>query len=202
MKKIYFFFLFLFIGCSCVGAKEVPNFVSISPQCVEVSDHVVVLPIQVLSINEGSLSKYIDNYQLGKVDHDENYVFSISQLESSFVNHISVDPLKDADGKSFIVYSIADDVDLEVGSPFMHFLLNIEFLDEIPSKISVLGHEVVIGDSSVCRLFNEEETGVVHTEVYVKEKDTFTLHYIVVILILCAIVLLEFLILMKRRKNH
>lgn len=201
MKKIYFFFFFLFLGCSCVFAKEVPHLVSVPPKCVEVKENVAILPIQVLSTKEGSLSKLIDVYQLGKVEHAESYELSISQLESSFVDYVAIDTLRDSESRSFISYSIEDDIDLKKGSTFMRFLLNVEFLEEVPSEIFVLGHEVVLGDSSLCRLVNGNNSEIVRTEVFVKEKDTYTLFYVVIILFLIVVVLVEFLIIMKKRKK-
>lgn len=200
MKKLFFIIILLGISLSIPKALDVPKFVSQKSKCVEVNENVAIIPVNVIVYRSGDLVSLIDDNILGLIDNDETYEITIDNLKSKNVENIFISSLKDNNNQTYINYSIEKDIHLNAGDNLMAFDLVINFKETIPDKMDILGDEVIIGDKDTCSFLNKENSEIVRTEVFFKKGESYAYIYILVIIILLMLAILEFIVILRRKK--
>ena len=90
MKKLILIICFLFVYIGNVDAKEneVLKIISLINECSVVNDNVVVIPVSVVALNDGSLTTLINEYSLGYIDNDkDNVIMKITNIKANAAPH-------------------------------------------------------------------------------------------------------------------
>ena len=175
--------------------------VVIVDKCVVVNHKKAIVPVKVVSLEEGTLPTNIERNVLGKVLHSKDVEVSIKNVKSKYVNTINVDTLTTEDGLSNVYYSMESNngkASLNEYEELVSFDLEYTFT-KIPSSINVLGNNVYLNDAETCEVINGYKTDVVvDSNTNVVENN---LNYIpiVVCIILVIIAASEFIVI-KRKK--
>lgn len=199
MKKILFILLFL-LGMAPVYAKEPARLVTLTNQCGVLKEDTLVVPVEVVSLNDGGMSKLISEYVLGEMENQDTFTIEVKNLESKSVASIEIDKLKDSQSYSHVKYRLTDDVDLAKGETLATFDLKVKFQEEVPDTIFVLGNEIHVSmDESICALINGYKVDVVEYEKVI-EHNNMVLYTVVFGLGLVVILESAFLIRSKSKK--
>lgn len=207
MKKIIFIILSLFCLVSISYAKENEplNLVSVVNKCSVIDDNKIVVPVRVISKNDGTLTTLIDEYTLGYIDNlKDNVNIRLTNIEG--VSNVTIDNNRDSNGRSLIRYYIEEDLSAKRLDDVFSFNIQIEFLDNVPDTYYVLGTEVIISDKEVCERINEYQVTEVEKIEYVDLSQVDHSEMInnmimkVILFILIIVVLILSVLLFKRKK--
>lgn len=207
MKKIIFIILSLFCLVSISYAKENEplNLVSVVNKCSVIDDNKIVVPVRVISKNDGTLTTLIDEYTLGYIDNlKDNVNIRLTNIEG--VSNVTIDNNRDSNGRSLIRYYIEEDLSAKRLDDVFSFNIQIEFLDNVPDTYYVLGTEVIISDKEVCERINEYQITEVEKIEYVDLSQVDHSEMInnmimkVILFILIIVVLILSVLLFKRKK--
>ena len=159
MRKLVFIIclLFLFIGNINAKENEVLKVFSLTNECNIVEDNIVVIPVNVIALNNGSLTTLINEYSLGYIDNDkDNVIIRITNING--VRDIIVDSNRNSESRSRINYFLDEDINANKLENIFSFNIQIEFINEIPDTYYVLGKEVLLSsDKKICDDINGYE---------------------------------------------
>ncbi len=207
MKKIIFIILSLFCLVSISYAKENEplNLVSVVNKCSVIDDNKIVVPVRVISKNDGTLTPLIDEYTLGYIDNlKDNVNIRLTNIEG--VSNVTIDNNRDSNGRSLIRYYIEEELSAKKLDDVFSFNIQIEFLDNVPDTYYVLGTEVIISDKEVCERINEYQVTEVEKIEYVDLSQVDHSEMInnmiikVILFTLIIVVLILSVLLFKRKK--
>ena len=171
-------------------------------KCVVVESNKAIVPVKVISLEEGTLPTNIEKNVLGKVLNSKDLEVSITNLESKYVNKISIDTLRTEDNLSNIYYSMDSNdghAKLKEFDELMSFELVYKF-DEVPSSINVLGNNIYINNTSVCEKINGYKTEYIDNSSSIEDGITNYIP-IVVCIILAIIAASEFITIKVKNKK-
>lgn len=208
MKKLILIICFLFVYIGNVDAKEneVLKIISLINECSVVNDNVVVIPVSVVALNDGSLTTLINEYSLGYIDNDkDNVIMKITNING--VGDIVIDSKRNSDGRSRINYYLDSDINATKLEEVFSFNIQLEFIDEIPDTYYVLGKEVLFSsDNEICEEINGYKITEVEKVKYVDLSETdhsdMINDYIIKIVIgvLIVIIIILSILLIKKKK--
>ena len=207
MKKIIFIILSLFclVRISYAKENEPLNLVSVVNKCSVIDDNKIVVPVRVISKNDGTLTTLIDEYTLGYIDNlKDNVNIRLTNIEG--VSNVTIDNNRDSNGRSLIRYYIEEELSAKKLDDVFSFNIQIEFLDNVPDSYYVLGTEVIISDKEVCERVNEYQVIEVEKIEYVDLSQVDHSEMInnmiikVILFILIIVVLILSVLLFKRKK--
>lgn len=207
MKRVLLFIVSLFMIFGNVSAKNVEplELVTVVNKCSVVRDNSIVVPVRVVSKNNGELSTLIDEYTLDYVDnHRDNIDINITNIEG--VSNVIVDNNRDGNGRSLIRYYIDEDIKGNKLDTIFSFDIQVKFLDSVPDSMYILGTEVIISDKEVCEEINGYQVSEIEKVKYVDLSkvdhsemiNSFITKCIIGILIVVIIILI---VLLKRKKK-
>lgn len=207
MKKIIFLILSLFCLFNVSYAKENEplNLVSVVNKCSVVKDNIIVVPVRVISKNDGTLTTLIEEYTLGYIDNlRDNVDIRLTNIDG--VSNVKIDNNRDSNGRSLIRYYIDEDLIARKLDDVFSFNIQIEFLDNVPDTYYVLGTEIVISDKEVCERVNGYQITELEKIEYidlnqVDHKEIITNMIINVILIILVIIIFILIVLFCKRKK-
>lgn len=179
MKKIIFILL-MFLTFTSVKAMEVAIYAPVLDKCAIISDKAVLIPVRVVALNDGGLSSVINEYKLGMISNSDDYVIRIKNLNSKYVKQVSVDTLKDKDNNSNINYYLLEDVKVKKMDIIMTFNIEIDFKNDVPKSLNVLGSEIILGDKLLCENINGYKIEVIYQEKIVKEQNNKNIYYFII----------------------
>ena len=169
MRKLIFIIclLFLFIGNINAKENEVLKVFSLTNECNIVEDNIVVIPVNVIALNNGSLTTLINEYSLGYIDNDkDNVIIRITNING--VRDIIVDSNRNSESRSRINYFLDEDINANKLENIFSFNIQIEFKNEIPDTNYVLGKDVLLSsDKKICEDINGYEITEVEKIKYV-----------------------------------
>lgn len=188
MKRIiYFIVLFIPIIVSAKVASVTP----IVPRCSYVTNNKLIVSVDLISINDGFLSKELDEYQLGMIYHKDVDI-KIDELNSSIIKNIRVDYLTDEDDNSKVLFSLKKDKELKSMDKLGNFDIVIKFNDDIPNSINILGNNVIISkDKKICNKINEYNNSYTANRSVYLNRNLSIYYMIIGILIIIILVLLK-----------
>ena len=208
MKKLILIICFLFVYIGNVDAKEneVLKIISLTNECSVVNDNVVVIPVSVVALNDGSLTTLINEYSLGYIDNDkDNVIMKITNING--VGDIVIDSKRNSEGRSKINYYLDSDINATKLEEVFSFNIQLEFIDEIPDTYYVLGKEVLFSsDNEICEEINGYKITEVEKVKYVDLSETdhsdMINDYIIKIVIgvLIVIIIILSILLIKKKK--
>lgn len=208
MRKLIFIIclLFLFIGNINAKENEVLKVFSLTNECNIVEDNIVVIPVNVIALNNGSLTTLINEYSLGYIDNDkDNVIIRITNING--VRDIIVDSNRNSESRSRINYFLDEDINANKLENIFSFNIQIEFINEIPDTYYVLGKEVLLSsDKKICEDINGYEITEVEKIKYVdlsKVDHTEMINDLitkVIIWILIVIIIVLCVMLWRRKK--
>lgn len=208
MKKLILIICFLFVFIGNVDAKEneVLKIISLTNECSVVNDNVVVIPVSVVALNDGSLTTLINEYSLGYIDNDkDNVIMKITNING--VGDIVIDSKRNSEGRSRINYYLDSDINATKLEEVFSFNIQLEFIDEIPDTYYVLGKEVLLSfGNEICEEINGYKITEVEKVKYVDLSETdhsdMINDYIIKIVIgvLIVIIIILSILLIKKKK--
>lgn len=208
MRKLIFIIclLFLFIGNINAKENEVLKVFSLTNECNIVEDNIVVIPVNVIALNNGSLTTLINEYSLGYIDNDkDNVIIRITNING--VRDIIVDSNRNSESRSRINYFLDEEINANKLENIFSFNIQIEFINEIPDTYYVLGKEVLLSsDKKICDDINGYEITEVEKIKYVdlsKVDHTEMINDLitkVIIWILIVIIIVLCVMLWRRKK--
>ena len=208
MRKLIFIIclLFLFIGNINAKENEVLKVFSLTNECNIVEDNIVVIPVNVIALNNGSLTTLINEYSLGYIDNDkDNVIIRITNVNG--VRDIIVDSNRNSESRSRINYFLDEEINANKLENIFSFNIQIEFINEIPDTYYVLGKDVLLSsDKKICEDINGYEITEVEKIKYVdlsKVDHTEMINDLitkVIIWILIVIIIVLCVMLWRRKK--
>ena len=191
MKKIII--LIILIIPFIVSAKEESaKVVPIVPRCVYVTDKEIIVPVEVISKNEGIIDNRLDKYILGKVDNTDGNI-KINKI-SDKAYHLEIDNLKDSNNYSNVYFSLN-----KISNPryykemgkVMSFNITIN-VQEIPNKLYVLGNEIIISkDKKICQKINNYNSKDLNNKAVILNESNYVYILIIGMLGIIIMVLLK-----------
>ncbi len=194
MKKIIYIIILFFLIIP-VNAKEPANLIALTNKCGVIKDNTLIVPINIVSTNDGGMSKLISEYTLGKIENQDNFTITIKNIENKNLNNVTIDKLKDSNNYSNVKYTINNDIELKKGESLANINIEVQFNEEIPASIYILGNTIKISDDeSVCELINGYKVELLEYETMSKNNFLY-----VAIAILLILVIIEHIILFKHK---
>lgn len=208
MKKILFMLISMFLLLNVVNAETyVTSYYTLTNKCAVVKDNKAVIPVTVKSnSNNLKLSKLIKEHRIDYIDNLDSLKLEIYGVNKDNIN-VYVDYLKNSEDKSYIIFTVPKDMELDRHEELVSFNIGVEILDDaLIKKIDVLGNEVILSDEKTCEAINGFKINEVekikyvdlskvdHTEYF---EDLFTR----VIIGILGIALIVCIILLIRKKK-
>ena len=208
MKKILFMLISMFLLLNVVNAETyVTSYYTLTNKCAVVKDNKAVIPVIVKSnSNNLKLSKLIKEHRIDYIDNLDSLKLEIYGVNKDNIN-VYVDYLKNSEDKSYIIFTVPKDMELDRHEELVSFNIGVEILDDaLIKKIDVLGNEVILSDEKTCEAINGFKINEVekikyvdlskvdHTEYF---EDLFTR----VIIGILSIALIVCIILLIRKKK-
>ena len=208
MKKILFMLISMFLLLNVVNAETyVTSYYTLTNKCAVVKDNKAVIPVIVKSnSNNLKLSKLIKEHRIDYIDNLDSLKLEIYGINKDNIN-VYVDYLKNSEDKSYIIFTVPKDMELDRHEELVSFNIGVEILDDaLIKKIDVLGNEVILSDEKTCEAINGFKINEVekikyvdlskvdHTEYF---EDLFTR----VIIGILGIALIVCIILLIRKKK-
>lgn len=208
MKKILFMLISMFLLLYVVNAETyVTSYYTLTNKCAVVKDNKAVIPVTVKSnSNNLKLSKLIKEHRIDYIDNLDSLKLEIYGINKDNIN-VYVDYLKNSEDKSYIIFTVPKDMELDRHEELVSFNIGVEILDDaLIKKIDVLGNEVILSDEKTCEVINGFKINEVekikyvdlskvdHTEYF---EDLFTR----VIIGILSIALIVCIILLIRKKK-
>ncbi len=208
MKKILFIMLSLFILVSNVNAEsKVVSFYTVTNKCAVIKDNKAVIPVTVKSnSNNLKLSKLIKEHRIDYIDNLDSLELKIYDVSKDNIN-VYVDYLKNSEDKSYIIFTIPKDMELDRHEELVSFNIGVKILnDALINKIDVLGNEVILSDEKTCEVINGFKINEVERIKYVDmsqmdHKEYFEDLFTRVIITVLGIALIICIILLIRKKK-
>lgn len=197
--------LFCLFSISYAKENEPLNLVSVVNKCSVIDDNTIVVPVRVISKNDGTLITLIEEYTLGYIDNlKDNVNIRLTNIEG--VSNIEIDNNRDSNGRSLIRYYIEEDLSANKLDDVFSFNIQIEFLDNVPDTYYVLGTEVIISDQDVCERVNGYQITEVEKIEYVdlsqvdhREMINDLILKVIICLLIAIIIVLVFLLNRKKK---
>ena len=192
MKKIIICLIALISPLFVMAKDESAKVIPIIPRCVYASDREIVVPVEVISQNEGIIDNRLDRYIIGKVDNTYGNII-INKISDKGYN-LEVDSLKDSNNYSNVYFSLTNISKLrrykEMGK-VMSF--NIIFkVEKIPKKIYVLGTEIIVNkDKRVCQKLNYYNSKEVNDKAIILNESNYIYLMLIGVLVIIIMVLLK-----------
>ncbi len=192
MKKIIICLIALISPLFVMAKDESAKVIPIIPRCVYASDREIVVPVEVISQNEGIIDNRLDRYIIGKVDNTYGNII-INKISDKGYN-LEVDSLKDSNNYSNVYFSLNNISKLrrykEMGK-VMSF--NIIFkVEKIPKKIYVLGTEIIVNkDKRVCQKLNYYNSKEVNDKAIILNESNYIYLMLIGVLVIIIMVLLK-----------
>ena len=187
MKKIIILIILIipFVVCA---KEESAKVVPIVPRCVYVTDKEIIVPVEVISQNEGIIDNRLDRYILGKVDNTDGNI-RINKI-SDKAYHLEVDSLKDSNNYSNVYFSLNEISNTrhykEMGK-VMSFNITIN-VNKIPNRLYVLGNEIIISkDKKICQKINNYNSKDLNDKAIILNESNYV--YILIIGMLGIIIM-------------
>ena len=181
--------------------EDLAEIAIIVDKCVAVNNKKAIVPVKVISLNEGTLPTNIEKNVLGKVLNSRDVEINIKNIKSKYVDKINIDTLTTEDGLSNIYYSMESNdgkASLNEYDELMSFDLEYTF-ENVPANINVLGSNVYLNISETCEVINGYKTDVVvDSNTNITEQNT---NYIpIIVCIILAIIAIGEFVVIKRKK--
>ena len=196
--------LFCLLSISYAKENDPLNLVSVVNKCSVIDNNAIVVPVKVISKNDGTLTTLIEEYTLGYIDNlKDNVNIRLTNIEG--VSNVKIDNNRDSNGRSLIRYYIEEDLSAKKLDDVFSFNIQIEFLDNVPDTYYILGTEVIISDQDVCEIVNGYQVNEVEKIEYVdlsKADHTDIFNGVIfkfIIGLLIVIILLIFLLIRKKK---
>lgn len=196
--------LFCLLSISYAKENDPLNLVSVVNKCSVIDNNAIVVPVKVISKNDGTLTTLIEEYTLGYIDNlKDNVNIRLTNIEG--VSNVKIDNNRDSNGRSLIRYYIEEDLSAKKLDDVFSFNIQIEFLDNVPDTYYILGTEVIISDQDVCEIVNGYQVNEVEKIEYVDlSKADYTdifngVIFKFIIGLLIVIILLIFLLIRKKK---
>ena len=192
MKKIIICLIALISPLFVMAKDESAKVIPIIPRCVYASDKEIVVPVEVISQNDGIIDNRLDRYIIGKVDNTYGNII-INKISDKGYN-LEVDSLKDSNNYSNVYFSLNNISKLrrykEMGK-VMSF--NIIFkVEKIPKKIYVLGTEIIVNkDKRVCQKLNYYNSKEVNDKAIILNESNYIYLMLIGVLVIIIMVLLK-----------
>ena len=192
MKKIIICLIALISPLFVMAKDESAKVIPIIPRCVYASDREIVVPVEVISQNDGIIDNRLDRYIIGKVDNTYGNII-INKISDKGYN-LEVDSLKDSNNYSNVYFSLNNISKLrrykEMGK-VMSF--NIIFkVEKIPKKIYVLGTEIIVNkDERVCQKLNYYNSKEVNDKAIILNESNYIYLMLIGVLVIIIMVLLK-----------
>ncbi len=192
MKKIIICLIALISPLFVMAKDESAKVIPIIPRCVYASDREIVVPVEVISQNDGIIDNGLDRYIIGKVDNTYGNI-KINKISDKGYN-LEVDSLKDSNNYSNVYFSLNNISKLrrykEMGK-VMSF--NIIFkVEKIPKKIYVLGTEIIVNkDKRVCQKLNYYNSKEVNDKAIILNESNYIYLMLIGVLVIIIMVLLK-----------
>ena len=192
MKKIIICLIALISPLFVMAKDESAKVIPIIPRCVYASDREIVVPVEVISQNDGIIDNKLDRYIIGKVDNTYGNII-INKISDKGYN-LEVDSLKDSNNYSNVYFSLNNISKLrrykEMGK-VMSF--NIIFkVEKIPKKIYVLGTEIIVNkDKRVCQKLNYYNSKEVNDKAIILNESNYIYLMLIGVLVIIIMVLLK-----------
>ncbi len=192
MKKIIICLIALISPLFVMAKDESAKVIPIIPRCVYASDREIVVPVEVISQNDGIIDNRLDRYIIGKVDNTYGNI-KINKISDKVYN-LEVDSLKDSNNYSNVYFSLNNISKLrrykEMGK-VMSF--NIIFkVEKIPKKIYVLGTEIIVNkDKRVCQKLNYYNSKEVNDKAIILNESNYIYLMLIGVLVIIIMVLLK-----------
>ena len=197
MKKIIICLIALISPLFVMAKDESAKVIPIIPRCVYASDKEIVVPVEVISQNDGIIDNRLDRYIIGKVDNTYGNII-INKISDKGYN-LEVDSLKDSNNYSNVYFSLNNISKLrrykEMGK-VMSF--NIIFkVEKIPKKIYVLGTEIIVNkDKRVCQKLNYYNSKEVNDKAIILNESNY------IYLMLIGVIVIIIMVLLKRSDKN
>ena len=191
----------LFAFITNVNADGFVTYTSYVSKCSFVNHNMIVIPVRVVSVDNGVLSSNISNYFLGDIDVNSANV----KIEKVNGNNILNVGLKDPiDGISKIYFSIDKDIELNNVDDILSFNIIYDFKDKVPNSINVLGNDIVISDNKdICDKLNAFDIDNLSNQSIISEKkiNNRYVFYNVLVIVIFVLVLLGIILVLKKNKK-
>ena len=162
------------------------KFVSFVPKCSYVTNKKTIIPVEVISQNDGVVSSIIDSYILGSI-YNENVNINFSNISDKGYN-INVDSMTDKNGYSNINFVLKNKREYKALDKVINFDIEIIFDDDIPNKIYVLGTEILLSkDKELCNKLNNYDMSNINSNMMILNDNNYS--YIMIIGILIIIII-------------
>lgn len=190
MKKFLFFLFLFFINFYFVSAIEVAKVTSITSRCVLTDGNRAVIPIKVISLNEGMLSSKLGTLNLGDFYNADGLEFEIENIDGKNINQITIDDKKDSSGYSKIYFSLLRDTKYNFLDEVMEFRVVVTF-ESLVDSVVILGNKVILSDDkNVCNNLNNYNMDEINLEsVELLETKQFNLFKVLICIIVFLVVL-------------
>ena len=191
MKKII---ILLIVFCPFIvcAKEESAKVIPIVPRCVYVTDKEIIVPIEVISQNDGIIDNRLSQYILGKIDNSYGNV-KIKKLSDKSYN-IEIDSLKDSNDYSNVYFSLNKVSSIrhyKEMQKVMSFNLIID-VNEIPSKLFVLGNEIIVSkDKNVCKKINYYNSKDLNDKAIILNESNYVYILIIGVLVMIIMVLIK-----------
>ena len=188
MKKIIYFILLLI---PIIVNASVSSITPVVPRCSYVTNNRAIISVDLVSLNDGFLSKELDEYQIGLIYHKDLDI-KIDELSSKIVKNIKVDYMTDENDLSKVYFILKNDKDIKSMESIATFDINIIFNSDIPNKINILGNNVILSkDRDICKNINKYNNSYTSERSIYLNKNLSIYYMIIGVLIIIILVLLK-----------
>ena len=192
MKKIIIFLIILISPFMVIAKEDSAKVIPIVPRCVYVSDKEIIVPVEIISQNEGIIDNRLDKYILGKVDNTNSNI-KINKISDKVYN-IEIDSLKDSNNYSNVYFSmnkISNPRHYKEMGKVMSFNIIIN-VNEIPNKLYVLGNEILISkNKKICQKINYYNSKDLNDKAIILNESNYVYFMIIGMLVIIIMVLLK-----------
>ena len=188
MKKVVYIIILII---PFIVSASVASVTPIVPRCGYVTNNKAIVSVDLVSLNDGFLSKELDEYQIGLIYHKDLDV-RIDELNSGIVKNIKVDYLTDQDDNSKVYFVLKKDKNIKSMESIATFDIVINFNRDIPNKINILGNNVILSkDRDICKNINKYNNSYTSERSIYLNKNLSIYYMIIGILIIIILVLLK-----------
>lgn len=196
MKRKIIFLLFILFFVDIVMAEVPANLYSIVNKCNIVNDNETKIHVDVISPNDGFVAFLLDKYRLAKMDNNEEFEITFTNLESQYIKQVNIDALRDENSRSYVNLYFDNSISIKSGDSLVSFDINIKFKDKVPDTIVVFDNEIVLTeDSNLCTIINGYKTEVISID---KKNNNIFLYIIGGLLVIFEIIELIYIFKIKR----
>ena len=187
MKKIILILLLLPTLVIAQSAKVI----SIVPRCSYVANNSIIVPVDVISQNEGIIDNTLPKYLLGSIEKNDTYEIKEVKIDSNYYDIIKED--------NDIYFSLKKNSkrDYKVLDKLFSLEIKIVFNDKIPNSISVLNNSIILSNNkNSCSKINNYNDDELKCKMTFLNDNNYS--YIMIIGVLIIIII----VLWKRSSNN